>query len=117
MAYGTDDDGDKKKTAHGNERLSKPRRKLTIKRNDGRIISLSGKVTQVLDVLISNYNSGATLLDFSKATTAFRAANHICDLRKLGIAIETTFEKTGDCTIGRYFLREPLQIIDGGADA
>jgi|GEM_PF-3656694 hypothetical protein len=120
MAYRIDDDGAQKETPNCNSGLPKPKRKkaiqtITIKRYDGRILTLIGKVVQVLDVLIGNVQSGATLLDFSKATTAFRAANHLCDLRKLGIDIETQYEKAGDCTIGRYFLREPLTIIEGAA--
>lgn len=114
------DDGDKKETLDGNQGLQKPQRKkaikkITIQRNDGSILRLTGKIVQVLEALLGNIKSGCTGLDFSRATTAFRFANHICDLRKFGIAIETTFEKAGDCTIGRYFLREPLTIIEGAA--
>ena len=115
MDYRIDANSAQKKTSHGNERRSKPRRKLTIKRIDGSILTLTGKIVQVLEVLLANFKSGCIGLDFSRATTAFRYANHICDLRKMGLHIETQFEKAGDCTIGRYFLRESLTIIEGTA--
>jgi len=114
------DDGDKKETLDCNQGLPKPSRKIAtkkiaVKRQDGSILRLKGKIVQVLEALLGNIKSGCTGLDFSRATTAFRFANHICDLRKLGIAIETVWEAAGDTHIGRYFLREPLTIVEGAA--
>lgn len=114
------DNGNNEKTLDGHQGLPTPSRKkatkkIAVKRQDGSILTLTGKIVQVLEVLLGNIKSGCTGLDFSRATTAFRFANHICDLRKLGIAIETVWEAAGDTHIGRYFLREPLTIIEGVA--
>lgn len=92
----------------------KPTSPLKVKRHDGSELTLKGRNAQVMRVLIARRLHGATGLDFSRATTAFRYANILCELRKIGFAIETTHEDAGDCTIGRYWLREPLTIIDGG---
>lgn len=109
------------KPPHGNAGANLPMRKQTspmkLKREDGSTFILKGKTAQVMRVLLGNVKSGVTLLDFSLATFAFRAANHLSILRrKYRVKIETTYEPAKDCPrIGRYWLREPLQIVEGAA--
>lgn len=104
-------DGQSQTTKH-----IRPKSPLKVKRSDGSELTLKGRNAQVMRVLIARRHSGATGLNFSLATTAFRYANILCELRKMGFHIETTYEEAGDCTIGRYWLRESLVVIDGGAN-
>lgn len=108
------------KPPHGNAGVNLPNSKqltstLKVMKSDGTVITLSGRNAQVLRVLILFFKTGCIGLDFSRATTAFRWANQLCNLRRMGFAIETTHEKADDCLIGRYWLREPLQIVEGAA--
>lgn len=93
--------------------LKKGLKKYLVKLSDGKTVEVKGRNAQVLRVLMLSQFSGATGLDFSKATTAFRYSNCLVSLRKMGFDIETKHEKAGDCVIGRYFLKGKLEIFGG----
>ena len=97
---------------------ARPRKPLIRVRVGGRTLTFSGRQAQTLSLLIERGERGFNSGEASPLQWARRTSAYIFKLRRAGFAISTTREPTGDASVARYRLVEPVEVLpsDDGQD-
>jgi len=78
---------------------------------DGAPVTVTGREAQTLALLIQSGPNGFTSGEASPLGWARRTSHYIYRLRRLGLAIVTTWEDAGDAMIGRYTLTGKIEVV------
>lgn len=83
---------------------------------DGPFFHIRGQQRRLHDLLVARGSAGSTWNEIQSSTGLVNYKGVVHRLRKLGILIQRTWQRTSRGRIARYFLTETVEVREGRHD-